>query len=491
MPKITPARPDAHPTHVASLASLAELSGCGWCLPCYDAGRGQIVLAVDPAVSACLLHAQDALSGPEGGDDAARANGAAARRPGRERRSRPPRGRAARPPAGRPPHRPWTGRLAAARTRARGMVYGRRRAAVRVASGHYTPHPGWRHLIDQKYRVLVDQAEALGVVDDLVDAQEWRSDKRAAWSAILRRLVCCMDWETGLITAVTLSRLGEAGDRAPRTVSRVIAWARDAGLLVVVEHGASAEFLGTEHGRTPSYALVTTTPAPAPPVADLNPDPSDEAFAQLTTAVEENGVLPVSHVEHKPLNGRRLERPAPAAEDWPIFGVPQSAPDRTAATHRLLGRLGLDHRGVSGVPLWRARALLRPWWDAGACPAALLHAIDRHPDRPDHHRGDAFRGGRDPLRILGARLRPWRGRLHELPAELVGIPGNYTIGAVATPPTTDDSVSGDEPGTPFSPTCAEDHRAALRAGYAQERAQRRRVRHLGAAGGGRFAQPPR
>jgi len=86
---------------------------------------------------------------------------------------------------------------------------------------------------------------------------------------------------------------------------------------------------------------------------------------------------------------------------------------------------GLHTWQVSRVPLWRARALLRPWWDAGACPAALLHAIDHHPDNPDHHRGDALRGTRDPLRVLGARLRPWRGRLSELPARLAGIRGDY------------------------------------------------------------------
>ncbi|MBW0114475.1 hypothetical protein I4J48_04305, partial [Pseudonocardia sp. KRD-169] len=89
------------------------------------------------------------------------------------------------------------GRLTAARGRARGMAYGRRRAAARVAAGRYDPHPGWRHLVAPQYRVLLEQAEALGVVDELVDAQEWRSDKRAAWAAILRRLVCSMDWQTG------------------------------------------------------------------------------------------------------------------------------------------------------------------------------------------------------------------------------------------------------------------------------------------------------
>jgi hypothetical protein len=36
-----------------------------------------------------------------------------------------------------------------------------------------------------------------------------------------------------------------------------------------------------------------------------------------------------------------------------------------------------------------------------------------------------FRGARDPLRVIGHRLRPWRARLNELPPTLTGIRGDY------------------------------------------------------------------
>jgi hypothetical protein len=471
VPNITPAHPDAHPTHANSDPESAP----GWCLPCYEAGA--FTLAVDSGGSTCLLHAHDVL---RGSDSAASTAEPLAVPSGSQRRSRPPRGRAARAPADRPPRRPRTTRRAAAQTRARAMAYGRRRAAARVAGGCYTPHPGWRHLVAPQHRVLVDQAEALAVIDELVDAQEWRTDKRSAWAAILRRLVCSMDWDTGLITAVTLARLGDAGARAPRTVSRAIAWARDTGLLVVVEHGASAEFLGTDHGRTPTSVLVTPLPATPPPPnpRDGRPDPTDPTSAQLTPAVEESGDLPVTNVEYQPLNGGRLEPTESAQPDWPVFGVPQSAPERTAATQCLFQRLGLDHQGVPEVPLWRARALLRTWWDAGACPAALLHAIDHHPDHPDHHRGDALRGGRDPLRILGARLRSWRGRLHELPARLAGLPGDYRATQTARP------LPPARPPQPASGR-SDAHRAAL-AAWEVHRAQLRERR---ATDGGRSVPP--
>jgi hypothetical protein len=153
--------------------------------------------------------------------------------------------------------------------------------------------------------VLTDQTEALRLVEDLVGAQNWRTDKRTSWLQILRRLVHCMDWSTGLVTALTTQRLGKAGDRSPRTVSRVLAWARDIGLLVVVEHAASAELLDTPHRRTPIYALVTNMP-PAQPTPPREPTTSHHPKTQLTRLVDENGDLSVSHVDITPLNGERL-----------------------------------------------------------------------------------------------------------------------------------------------------------------------------------------
>ena len=422
MPKITPALPHAHPTHADRRAKFPA----GWCSPCYEAGS--FTLSAGPDGSQCLLHG--ALSGPQRADGAPASPSPPSVSVAAQGRSPRPRGTAARRPA--PPararSRPRTLRRAADRAQTRARAYGRRRAAGGLHAARYAPHPGWRHFIAPGWRVLVEQAEALAVIEALVDAQDWRADKRAAWTAILRQLVCAMDWDTGLVTALTAHRLAAAGGRAPRTVSRVIAWARDIGLLVVVEHAASAEFLGTDHGRTPTYALVTNTPLPQPPPADTpltDPAPDPAESAQLSMPVDESGDLPASSVKIKPLNGGPLEPAPPAHPHWPLYRVPETPADRTRAASRLLARLGLDPSGVSAVPLWRTRALLRTWWDAGASPAGLLWAIDHHPDHPDHHRGHALRGARDPLRVLGHRLRPWHGRLDELPREVTGIRGDY------------------------------------------------------------------
>ncbi|WP_214364574.1 hypothetical protein [Pseudonocardia sp. H11422] len=360
------------------------------------------------------------------------------------------------------------------RSAARALAYGRERARRRVDAARWAPHPGWRQFIETGWRVLVDQAEALRRVEELADAEDWRSDKRHSWLQILRRLVHSMDWTTGLVTGVTAERLGAAGARATRTVSRVLAWAREAGLVVVVEAGASAEFLGSRTNRTPSYALVTNAPLPQP--ADPSP--------QLTCPVDQNGDLPESHVSSKPLtDGRRHQPACQCVVDWPVFQVPDSPTERTAATLCLFKRMGLDPRGVSAVPLWRARALLKPWWAAGACVAGVLYALDHHPDRPDHHRGDALRGATDPLRVLGHRLKPWKGRLHQLPAAVVGLRGDH-LRLAAEAAAARRTKLGPSPATPL-PAAQHSSGAARAAARAAVAAHLRRLRDA------RAGRPPR
>jgi hypothetical protein len=300
-----------------------------------------------------------------------------------------------------------------------------------VASGRWDPHPGWRNrvdadLVDRDLVILIDQAVAMRRVEQLVDGELWRADKRASWTAMLRRLVCSMSWTTGLVCGVTLAQLAEVGDCSPRTVSRLLAWAQDADLLVVAETGAAAAFLGADRNRAPAYVLVAP---PTPPTQ--NPGHRDDhqasspvtvvPSAQLTGSVEESGDLPQLSVGSKPLTGgRRLERRPTPGNDWPAWQIPITPAQRSAAVMTFLRRIGL---GTGHIPIWRARALLHQWWAEGACVAGLLHMIDHHPDGTP--RGDALRGATDPLRVLGHRLRPWVGHLNALPTHLTGHHGDY------------------------------------------------------------------
>ena len=277
--------------------------------------------------------------------------------------------------------------------------------------------------MDRDLEVLTDQAAALRRVEQLVDTELWRVDKRVCWTRMLRRLVYSMNWTTGLVCGVTLAQLAEVGGCSQRTVSRLLAWAQDVDLVVVVEVGAAATFLGTATNRAPAYVLVAPATPPVQESADPDGQPADQAVTdsvQVSGPVDESGDLPHSYLGNKPLTGgRRLDRPTQPQRTWPAWQIPANPAQRSAAVTTFLAKIGLE----GTVPAWRVRALLHQWWSAGACVAGLLHAIDHLPDGTP--RGNALRGAADPLRVLGYRLRPWVGQLHQLPSGLAGRHGDY------------------------------------------------------------------
>lgn len=490
MPTITPA-----PRHArdATPNSGSESRGTGFCLPCYADGQ-TVLAAVQPDGAVCAVHARAAaLSGAENDAAAGGPLSAAAAAIGSCGADGAPTGRAGRGPRGRQAR---TERRAAARTRTRTQAReaavrrvraqhtGRARAAARLQRGTFAPHPGWRNFIPPGWRVLTSQQEALQVLQVLVETQRWRCDRATSWSQILRALVDHMDWDTGLVTALTAARLGAAGERGERTVSRVIAWAQDAGLLFVVESGATAAFLGGDRNRTPTYALITNAPHPDLSTAlDPHPDTDPgcpEASKKLLVAdpLEQLGDLPNSHVEIT-TRTRRLKPAAPANTSWPVLQVPQTATERSSAGRRLLTELGLDGGKASSparkINFSRWWAMLKPWWDSGWSPRGLAWAIEHHPDRPNHHRGDIRAGATDLVAVIGARLAPWRGRHHELPAHLVGIRGDYRTSQAAHIAARIDTAAVNraaEQNQVFVPVSSSASRARARAYYRANRTDR-------------------
>lgn len=358
--------------------------------------------------------------------------------------------------------------------RARRRAQGRTRSAHRLEHEPFTPPPGWQHRPALDGRdVLVDQAAALERVRDLVDAERWRADRHESWSAMLAALVHHMDWETGLAT-ITRDALAAVGGVDVRTVTTMIRWARDVGLLAVVEAGATAAFLGTDRNRAQTYAVTvptaTDTPdeAPGHPLRGGSRTPSDlHGDAKIYP--------PTSYVKDLTLEERLENHETPRQARvplWPLWQVPETPAERSAAAAALASRLGISRR----VPTWRLRALLACWWHAGACVAGLLHAVDHHPDQPDHLRGDALRGAHDPIRVLGHRLRPWLGRLGELPEHRQSLRGDYRGTQAARLERFTDAAA--RPARPSPPASAARvaARAAIRAQLDERRCRRRAAR---------------
>ena len=254
--------------------------------------------------------------------------------------------------------------------------------------------------------IVVDQVCARELIDRAVDAELWRADRRRIATAVLRTLIEAMDWRSGLITGTTRATAAERSGASLRTVSRVIAWATRVGVLVCVERGATAQFLGTRVNRAPAYVVTTVVGMPLPRprrVAD-------------SEAVERIGNPPASCVSTQTLVREGAKRASQKRRAWPSRDRARDSQERMAATQTVL-----DRAGVRRVPAWKASAMLARWWRFGWSVAGLLYAIDHHPDRPGESRGDAIRGARDPLAVIGHRLAAWTGREYELPAAVQAV----------------------------------------------------------------------
>jgi hypothetical protein len=299
--------------------------------------------------------------------------------------------------------------------------------------------------------VLTDQLVVLRRVEQVVAGEEWRQDRRAAWVAILRRLVYSMDRETGLVTGVPACTLAAAGGRAERTVTDVIRWAKDVGLLFTVEEGAAGSFLGSRVNRTPTYAFLTHRTA----TTELPDQGSNQKRDELCD-------LSQSYVGKKPsreIERRRKPRPHP----WPGWRVPETPAERKLAADTLLDRIGPN------LPKKRVYGLLLGWWQTGWCVNGLLYAIDHHPDT-HAALGNAGSGARDPLATIGARLRSWKQRTDALPEQLHGLRGDYQLEQVRR---LAERITDRDQQPPAGPRRAQpasaEHRAAVRAAFAAHR----------------------
>lgn len=359
--------------------------------------------------------------------------------------------------------------------RARRRAHGRTRSAQRLEHEPFNPPPGWQHRPALDGRdVLLDQTAALERVRELVELERWRADRHESWSAMLAALVHHMDWETGLAT-ITRDALAAVGGVDVRTVTTMLRWARDVGLLAVVEAGATAAFLGTDRNRAQTYAVTVPTGA-ADDGADRDEGLGHPPGGGPRTPSDLHGDAkiypPTSYVKDLTLEERlEAHKASPRAEvpSWPLWQVPETPSERFTAAATLAIRLGISR----GVPAWRLRALLTCWWRAGACVAGLLHAVDHHPDQPDHLRGDALRGAHDPIRVLGHRLRPWLGRLDELPEHRQGRRGDYCAAQAARLERLTDAAAA-RPARPAPAATAA--RAAARAAIRAQLDERRRQR---------------
>lgn len=368
---------------------------------------------------------------------------------------------------------------------------GRARQVRRHLEAPYTVGPEHRARVPARLRALVEQREALAALErylaagaagelpglaGAVDAatgrgRGWRADGVATRRRVLAAMIHRAEWDTGEIT-VTREVLTAAARVGLDRVREVIGEALAAELLVELRGPLSPGWLGAEHGAAPVYAVVVPRVPGADQLQDRagaaqrdadgrdgppRPDgpasgadragggayacgdvASGERSTRSSVPASSGVSSQVNRLDPNPPTGsvgreRSLERRDRTSERtprrWPRWRVPTTPSERAAAAAVVLTDVGLEAREVPRQALY---GLLRRWWDAGWCPAGLVHALGYRPGQPDRDgdRGD-LRRGTDPgdraavVRIMGHRLQAWVGRRDELPAGLRGLQGDY------------------------------------------------------------------
>ena len=247
--------------------------------------------------------------------------------------------------------------------------------------------------------------------------------------------------EGGPTSAPTWAKLAEAVGCDERTVGRWVAWLRQAGLLVTVEHGSTEQFrprgMALEGNRAAVYLLTVPVPVPVPgragPVSDAAP-----------VSVTERRVTPQASLPRErrrtPPHARTRARASPAE---PLVAAGRTKDGRGGGGRQSSdrGRVGqgprarrraeqlaiaaavrersLDLRAISAAAV---AAVARPLLDAGWGVADLVHAIDHTPDGAVRR----FTAGPGVQPWAGLDVdRPGQSRRVERQSAPVGSPGGW------------------------------------------------------------------
>lgn len=371
-------------TNVASDAAdhyvspaVSRAADLGFCTPC--ALAGQFVPAL-PGRGTCPFHA---------------------RQP--QRAAEKPVERPATPTPSPAPVRPAVTRTAG-RARVSDTARPRRRRPIR------SRRPDGRYLAPHTVAVICalpagsrrahDQAEALRALEAAPGLNLLRSDRQATIGAVWAALVRRSDWASRTVTT-SWEVLCATSGRSRATVARSLAWLREAGLLGVVETGATAAAIGSDRNRLPTYVLAVPV-APAPVDELETPPGGSTSVVPPIAGARENSPTPVDN-QARPDGHLATTKPTAAAgrrPSWPMSAAPGNRREQLEACEQLRWE-AVTLRPLSARML---RHILRPWLEAGWSPRDVLHALDHLPS------GEAWRYAGLPRAVAAwvrYRLAAW------------------------------------------------------------------------------------
>lgn len=437
----------------------------GWCAACYASGA--YTQAITPVSMVCRTHAQNPAWRPSERHQVGQVDSCEAgslRSQGQSSRQvRQARRRSRRAATVEPARRSW-GELSAA---------GRRicQAEAERPTGWVVPEIARQRLMlatapGMGRQVVSDPREILARFDACEDPYGWYRSRWWRTRAIIWALASLIDWEQHVIQATgariatvatevlaSWAASGQAveGRGAPsqirqhvvseRSTYDALAWLEEAGILVCLLRGVSAEGLQAEVGRAGIYAVLTP-----------EPESPDEAATVETTSPATCNDASITPISRPPsLGGPSSEysfeldggflfasgRGSVDSTDYERNDEATTSPQRqkkdslwdrrvprsTSARTKTVGQL----RGVTGwqIPHGRLRGVLGMWFDAGWCARALMYALDATPDGVAHTMPIA--SARRPVAVLASRLKYWIAPETGLPMAppVAGVPAGY------------------------------------------------------------------
>lgn len=267
--------------------------------------------------------------------------------------------------------------------------------------------------------------EYLRLVEHELRRQKRRADFRESVLAVATVLVRCADWTTRT-TRPTRARMAALGGvvRHERTVTRVVRWLREAGLLVTVAEGRRGDF-------APGGVHSTSRPSECRAVVPDGQPENDAAVYALTRprSVIDVTVSPPpgssyvgeSHPSRaregdqiEPLRGRPVGAASPHADRlrweqlrqhpmWSLSATPRRKGQRLVAAERM-------RHDVLSLRRMSARAIAsvaRPFWQANWTTADVIHAIDHRVTTNGRWPYDAAEHVVRMRDWLAARLADW------------------------------------------------------------------------------------
>ncbi|MEV0236828.1 hypothetical protein [Nonomuraea sp. NPDC050786] len=247
---------------------------------------------------------------------------------------------------------------------------------------------------------------------------ELRCDGYANLMRVANLIVWAADWDT-MCARPTIGRIVEVTGLGKATVKRWVRWLRVRGWLGVVEQGTTCQYrkgtmaglLDDGLGNRAAVWVLCVPRVSARDRADLHRDQGHGHAADQPEQISEPPSRSLPKRDLDPTRAREARRDrsrdhSRISPTWSLHATPRTKRDRLL----MCERLRQESPVLRLMTAWYLRWLLKPFLDAGATAADVLHGLDvREDDSRWTYTWSSVREIRNPAGWVRHRLAAWTG----------------------------------------------------------------------------------